>query len=96
MVTLGQVVMAFRVRDGGDKGAALASADERFQLGMVAVESCRRFALALGRPEQDANVEACDVKDKLKDLDDANWWAYEFELIGAWMEFLHHYLDAVE
>ena len=57
VVTLGQVVMAFRVRDGGDKGAALASADERFQLGMVAVESCRRFALALGRPEQDANVE---------------------------------------
>ena len=92
-VTMGQVLKALRQHKNQGVGSNTPSPDERFTVTIAPVESRRRFALARGRPEADANREACILKDAMMAMDDEDWWAYKFELIGGWLEFLNPYLD---
>ena len=92
-VTMGQVLKAYRQHWNQGVGSNTPSSQERFLTTIAPVESRRRFALARGRSVANANFEACILKDAMIAMDDEDWWAYKFELIGGWLEFLNPYLD---
>ena len=97
-VTMGDVVKAFRVKDGQDAGGATPPVEEKLKLSlsMVPVESRRRCSLARHRNEGRAEREAEILKDALHAMEENEWWSLEFELIDGWCDFLKPYLDVVQ
>ena len=95
-VTNGEMVKAGRLHQNMELGAELPSTEEKYTCTVTPVESRRRLALARGRTPEQANLEACILKDALLAMKDEDWWAYKFELIGGWMTFLDPFLDVIQ
>ena len=95
-VTIGELVKAFRIKEGKPVGEDKPTEKEQFCITIVPVESRRRFALARHRDEPSANEEVRVLKNVLLAMQEDSWWNYKFELIAGWMDHMHPFLDEVQ